>query len=302
MWEFFYGVIYRLWKTLVYRIIFIKPNTMETKNIMSSDLLDILFEARNKQYGAYDLRKTYAKRIRVALISTGALVAVFVVATLFASGRKNGKIDFVGPEIVISDIIQKPPEEKLPPPVPKEIPKQEQITYTVPKIVREEVIDEQNEIKPIEQLESTKIGAFTEKGEKGDPDIVAPPVEKEVVGLGKKIREDIDDDLPFTTVQQVAEFPGGLAGWTKYLQKNLNSDLPVQNGAPAGKYTVIVSFIVAKDGSISDVVAENDPGYGTKAEAVRVIQKGPSWKPAVQNGKNVIYRQRQSIVFMVNED
>ena len=275
---------------------------METKNIMSSDLLDILFEGRNKQYGAYDLRKTYTKRIRVALISTSAIVAVFVAATLFASGKKNGKIDLVGPEIVISDIIQEPPQEKLPPP-PKEIPKQEQIAFNVPKIVKEEVIDEQNEIKPVEELESTKIGAFAEKGEKGDPDIVAPPVEKAITGNGEGIKKEPDyENTVFTVVQNPAEFPGGLAGWKKYLQKNLNSDLPVQNGAPAGKYTVVVSFIVAKDGTISDVVAENDPGYGTKAEAVRVIQKGPSWKPAVQNGKNVIYRQRQSIVFIVHED
>ncbi|MFX8523828.1 energy transducer TonB, partial [Acinetobacter baumannii] len=78
--------------------------------------------------------------------------------------------------------------------------------------------------------------------------------------------------------------------WAKYLERNLNRDLPVENGAPPGQYTVIVSFIVSKDGSISDVTAENDPGYGTKAEAIRVIAKGPKWKPAVQNGRNVIYR------------
>jgi protein TonB len=77
--------------------------------------------------------------------------------------------------------------------------------------------------------------------------------------------------------------------------------LPLENGAPAGKYSVVVSFIVSKDGSISDVKAENDPGYGTKEESIRVIERGPKWKPAVQNGRNVIYRQRQSIVFMVSE-
>ena len=82
----------------------------------------------------------------------------------------------------------------------------------------------------------------------------------------------------------------------------MNSDIPVQNGAPPGKYTVFVTFIVAKDGAISDVQAENDPGYGTKAEAVRVIQKGPAWKPAVQNGRNVIYRHKQGITFVVSEE
>ena len=103
-------------------------------------------------------------------------------------------------------------------------------------------------------------------------------------------------------VQIPAEFPGGLPAWAKYLERNLNRDLPVDNGAPPGKYTVIVSFIVDKNGGISEVQAENDPGYGTKEEAVRVIKKGPSWKPAVQNGRNVIYRHRQSITFMVSEE
>jgi protein TonB len=59
---------------------------------------------------------------------------------------------------------------------------------------------------------------------------------------------------------------------------------------------------VARDGRISDVKSENDPGYGTKEEAVRVIQRGPNWKPAVQNGRNVIYRHRQTVVFQVSDE
>ena len=92
-----------------------------------------------------------------------------------------------------------------------------------------------------------------------------------------KVEEDYDK--VFTVVQIAAEYPGGLAAWSKYLERNLNRDLPVENGAPPGKYTVIVSFIVSKTGDVSEVAAENDPGYGTKAEAVRVIQKGPNGNP-----------------------
>jgi hypothetical protein len=110
---------------------------------------------------------------------------------------------------------------------------------------------------------------------------------------------EIETDKIYTVVQIPAEFPGGQQGWVRYLERNLNIDLPVQNGAPAGKYSVVISFIVARDGSISDVKSENDPGYGTKDEAVRVITRGPKWKPAVQNGRNVIYRHRQAIVFAV---
>ncbi len=64
---------------------------------------------------------------------------------------------------------------------------------------------------------------------------------------------------------------------------------------------MVVSFIVDKEGNVSDVKAENDPGYGTKDEAVKLIVKGPKWLPAIQNGKKVIYRHKQPIIFVVAE-
>ena len=83
----------------------------------------------------------------------------------------------------------------------------------------------------------------------------------------------------------------------------MRSDVPTENGAPAGRnYSVIVSFIVDIDGSVSHVVAENDPGYGTAAEAVRAIRNSGKWIPAMQNGKKVKYRQRQQIIFQVTEE
>ena len=101
-------------------------------------------------------------------------------------------------------------------------------------------------------------------------------------------------------VQTQAEFPGGQKGWVSYLERTLNRDLLVNTLAPVGKYSVIVSFVVDKEGNVTDVKAENDPGYGTKEEAIRVIKNGPKWVPATQNGVNVIYRQRQAIVFAVS--
>ena len=101
-------------------------------------------------------------------------------------------------------------------------------------------------------------------------------------------------------VQKPAEFPGGQKGWINYLERNMNRDLPIANGAPIGKYSVVVSFIVDKEGNVNDVKAENDPGYGTKEEAIRVIKNGPKWVPATQNGSNVNYRHRHAIVFLVS--
>ncbi len=107
-------------------------------------------------------------------------------------------------------------------------------------------------------------------------------------------------DTTQNSIQIAAEFPGGLQEWNKYISRNLNGNIPVDKGAPSATYTVEISFSILKDGTISDVVAGNDPGYGTKEEAMRVIYKSPDWKPAVQNGKNVIYRHKQKISFTVN--
>ena len=112
---------------------------------------------------------------------------------------------------------------------------------------------------------------------------------------------DSKSDVVFTQVQVPAEFPGGLASWTKYLERNLNKDVVKKNGGPPGKYRVVVSFMVDKEGNLSKIQAENDPGYGTKDEAVKLIVKGPKWKPAVQNDKNVNSVRRQSITWVVSE-
>lgn len=275
---------------------------MDINKILSADILDILFDGRNKQYGAYDLRKTYSKRITYALVGTMVICLLLVVGSIIANSTKKAKADIVIAEVNLENVKEeKKPEPPPPPPPPKqEPPKVEMAKFTPPKIVKDEEVKPEEEIKEVEKLEDTKIGTINQEGAKDDG-IVAPPVDK---GTGVVVapKQEEDYDKVFTVVQIAAEFPGGLPAWTKYLERNLNRDLPVENGAPPGKYTVVVSFIVSKTGDISDVTAENDPGYGTKAEAIRVITKGPKWKPAVQNGRNVIYRHKQSITFQVSEE
>jgi protein TonB len=276
---------------------------MEINKIATADLLDIVFEGRNKEYGAYELRKSYNKRIRNAMIGTIAICLLLLGASIIANSTTKEKNEVVVQDVNLEAMKQedKKPEPPPPPPPPKQEPPKVEITkFTPPKIVKDEEVKPDEEIKEVEKLEDTKIGTINQEGAK-DEGIVAPPVEK-ATGVVEAPKVEEDYDKVFTVVQIPAEFPGGLPQWTKYLERNLNRDLPVENGAPPGKYTVIVSFIVSKTGDISDVTAENDPGYGTKAEAMRVITKGPKWKPAVQNGRNVIYRHKQSITFQVSEE
>ena len=148
------------------------------------------------------------------------------------------------------------------------------------------------------KLDTAKIDNFDQKGVKSD--VVAPPVEQGTGVVAPKVEEDYDKI--FTSVQVEAGFPGGPAAWIKYCQRSINAQVGVDNGAPPGTYTVVVSFIVDKQGNISEVQAENDPGYGMAAEAVRAIQRGPKWTPALQNGRNVISRKKQPITFQVGEE
>jgi antitoxin component YwqK of YwqJK toxin-antitoxin module len=105
--------------------------------------------------------------------------------------------------------------------------------------------------------------------------------------------------IPNYVYEKPIEFSGGIKGWINYLQHNLRSETPVINNAPNGKYIVYVTFIVDKQGNISDVKAENNPGYGTKEEAIRVIENGPKWMPAIQYNEAVVRRHKQAIAFVV---
>jgi beta-lactamase regulating signal transducer with metallopeptidase domain len=99
-----------------------------------------------------------------------------------------------------------------------------------------------------------------------------------------------------------AKFTGGLEAWKKYLMENLHSDVPAKKGAPQGRYSVTVSFLISKDGSVSEVKAIKDPGFGTGAEAVRVIKESNGkWDPATIAGKPVSYRQKQVITFLIQK-
>lgn len=109
------------------------------------------------------------------------------------------------------------------------------------------------------------------------------------------ISTDSTGDKVFTKVDQPAEFPGGVQGWTEYLQKNLRYPKKAIKKNIQG--VVRVQFLVDKAGNISEVMALNDPGGSLAEESVRIIANGPKWRPAEQNGKRVIYRHIQALTF-----
>ncbi|NOT50524.1 MAG: hypothetical protein HOP10_04525 [Chitinophagaceae bacterium] len=109
-------------------------------------------------------------------------------------------------------------------------------------------------------------------------------------------------DSIFQKVDLEAAFPGGNAGWRKYLENNLNAEVPAVNGARPRTYTVIIQFIVDTSGNLSDFKALTNHGFGMEQEVTRVIIKGPKWEPAIHNGRKVKAFRKQPVTFQVNRE
>jgi periplasmic protein TonB len=275
---------------------------MDISKILQADVLDIIFDGKNKQYGAYDLRKTYNRRLAKALLITAGIALFIFLGSAFASvftKTAQDKLDVRDTQLaeikkeVTPPVVQPPPIRQAPPP---EI---NQVRFTPPRVVPDE------EVKPDEQIEEipddAAISERTVVSDNKNDVIVAPVEPKGTQIIETPVKKEEDEDRIFTKVENEAAFPGGDGAWKRYLEKNLNADTPVDNGAPAGPYQVVVQFIVSKDGSISDVKALSEHGYGMEAEAVKIIKKGPAWQAALQNGRNVNAYRKQQITFVVPE-
>ncbi len=259
---------------------------MEANKILKADLLDILFEGRNKDYGAYDLRKTYNRRITIALISTVVIILLIFIGSVIADKLSSDK-DVK--EIQTKDLVMEaapneppppppPPPPKLPPPPPIAT-----IAFTPPKVVKdEEVIKPPPEVK---QIEEAKIDVKTVEGTK-DLGIVAPPTEdKGTQVVAPPVAKDEDADKVFTKVEIEASFPGGAGAWTKYVTRAIQEH---QDEFAEGDFgTCVVKFIVDKSGKVSQVEATTMKGSKLAEIATNAIRKGPNWTPAQQNGRYV---------------
>lgn len=274
---------------------------MNANEILKSDLLDIIFMGRNKEYGAYELRKTYNKRITIAL----AVMVGVVVLVLAARAISDKFTPEVNPQdMVVADaqLQQLQPEEPPPPPPPPPKlpppPPVATVQFTPPKVVKdEEVIKPPPEVK---ELEEKKIDIKTVEGTK-DLGIVAPPSEEvgtQVVAAPVEKKED--PDKIFTKVEKEASFPGGNQAWSRYVQKAISAQLDEFGESDFG--TCTVKFVVDKNGNVSDVQAITMKGTKLAEVAVNAIRKGPKWIPAQQNGRYVNAYRLQPVTLVNPND
>jgi periplasmic protein TonB len=275
---------------------------MEPNKIQEADILDIIFEGRNKDYGAYELRKTYNNRIIKSLVVMGSVVGLLVIGNVVFGFGKKASIPKPDVTDITLDNVKEPKAPVLPPPpVIKAPPPQVAMKqFTPPLIVKTDVPKDE---KPPEndELDKVRIGKVNVTGaaDDGTAAPIAPGDGLGVVVAPKKADDD-NDGRPFMKVEVDASFPGGPAAWLRFLNKNLRSpDEAISNGI-SGK--VVVQFIVDKEGNVSDVVAVSGPEQGgLREEAVRVIKKSGKWTPALQNGRYVKAYRFQPVIFQIGE-
>jgi len=244
-------------------------------DLLKSQWLEIVFDGRNKLYGAYELRKTNGKTTLKSLIIGGIiftfLVSIPVLANLIPDGSDDDTLDQKITTVKLPP--KEKPKENLPPPPPPP-PKVDQVKFVKPVVAKAEEVTE--EPPKIEEIKDKKIGAETIKG---DPDA---EVTVEPVGTGQVTEED-NNIYNSAGIEVKADFPGGVDKFRAFINKNYQ--VPEEEGL---KGKVFVTFVVEKDGSLSDIKVVRDIGFGTGKEAIRVIKScNIKWNPGEQNGKKV---------------
>ena len=271
---------------------------MEINKILNADILDIIFEGRNKEYGAYELRKTYNRRIVKAMFVTGSLIGLLFIGGM-VSGFGKGKRAVVPVYTDVDLVSVKVPDKPLPPPPAIKVPQQVAThIFTPPRLVKEDVKPDE---KPPEndQLDNVKIGTSTHAGT-ADDGIVGPAISDGAANVVAAPKKE-DDDGIFYKVEVDASFPGGPGAWLRFLNRNLRFPDDAMNAGIQG--TVTVQFIVDKEGNVSDVQAISGPEQGgLREEAIRVIKKSGKWTPALQNGRYVKAYRMQPVTFQVGTD
>ncbi|NGM73594.1 energy transducer TonB [Sphingobacterium sp. SGL-16] len=276
----------------------------EKLNIFKSEWLDVVFENRNKAYGAYQLRKLGPKATNTALAIVAAVVGVFSATQVFDLNPFKGndapkeEVAFTE-EVTLEDLAEQLPEEEEKPPVQEEAPK---IAESKPaldvvalpeikpvpkeKAVQEEVAtveeatDKKKLIGPV-AMKGMKGGSITTEGKWGTKDVAGA-----ATGSTKGVEGGTGDgEQIFQSVEIQPEPPGGLNAFRKWIGDNYQYP---QAAIDAGvKGTVQVTFVVEKDGSLTDIKVARDLSYGTGQAAINVLKKAKKWSPGIQNGRPV---------------
>jgi protein TonB len=266
--------------------------------ILQSDLLDILFENRNKAYGAYAIRKQYRARLAKAIISIAALALLLALPLLFykGDGSKKQVADYVGETITLTAVplaMDQPKKQQTIPPRPPAKQAQQVKFIDNIDIVKTEVTGTIPTIKALEDSEAgdknaTGDAALTGKMQSGNVPSSLPAIKK----------EELKAEEPIYFAETMPQYPGGNDAFQKFMQRNLKQ--PDDLGA-GERIVVTVRFIVEKDGSIVGVELMDSGRSDLDETVLKAVRKMPKWVPGVQNGRKVPVYFKLPVTFVGQE-
>jgi protein TonB len=265
-------------------------------DLYRTEWLDLVFDDRNKEYGAYNLRQTYASNLVRAMLITFFSIAVLCGASILLNVSKpiyrHIPVDVtpVFPPIVS-------PVKKIEEPVHIKSVKPQKlapVTATTKFIVMVPTPNPIAETPPKTAELMGAIGTETTKGPAtgANVPVVETPVGTETSGPDNTVHPSFGLDVMPAPI-------GGDAAWAKFLNKNLRFPSVAQEEGIGGK--VLLSFIIEKDGHLSNITVDSGAGHGFDEEAMRVLKLAKAWKPGMQNGQAVRVKYSIPINFQVPE-
>ena len=276
---------------------------MAKVDLTSNEWTDLVFQSKNKEYGAFPLRRNTGKRnLWSIIIMFLAAILGFSAFTIVKTIQANARVENTQ-EVVLSDIAEKKEKPKVEKKPEIKIPEQQKmpekvassVKFTEPVIKKDNLVKEDNQLKQQEDLSetTTKIGALDVKGNDEGGEVLK--VEKAEIEQPKPEPKKEEDNKVFDVVEQQPAFPGGQGALLSWLSSNIHYPAVAEENGIQGR--VVVSFVVEKDGSISNVQVVRGVDPSLDKEAARVVKSMPKWTPGKQNGQAVRVKYNVPVTF-----
>lgn len=264
-------------------------------DLSSKEWRDLVFEGKNKEYGAYEMRaKSVSRHNKAMIVIVIVIIAVFALAFLVntviksVEARPTDEAEQALVEMATEEAEEEAPEEE-PQRVEEQQPEvvKEELLNTV-KLTEIAIVDDnevKEEIKSQDELRETETAVGKQNEDRGVDDIINAQEHKDVVVVEEKKPEPVDDNKVFESVEQNPQFPGGDAALLKYVSDHIRYPSVAQENNIQGR--VVVQFVVTKTGSIGQVKVVRSKDPDLDKEAVRVVKTLPKFVPGKMNGHAV---------------
>ncbi len=267
---------------------------MAKVDLTSQEWCDLIFEGRNKDYGAYKMRARAARRLNFSVVLVIVIAAVGFsiprLITMVTPEKKEVMTEVTTLSQLEEPEVKQEEVQKVQPVAPPPPALKSSIKFTAPVIKKDEEVADEDQMKSQEELTESKVTISI-------ADVQGTDEEGGVLveDLKQVVTEAPVEEEVFDMVEQAPQFPGGQAELMSWLVKNIRYPVIAQENGIQGR--VICQFVVGSDGSVRDIKVVRSLDPSCDKEAVRVIQSMPKWIPGRQNGKAVSVRYTLPVIF-----